>query len=297
MKLSALIEDVETKGFDVTNCTVDNGNCTLSFRETESHRPQQGAKVAAISEMEIKAISRRFMRKPELFSSVREWCNMGDADKYISTGDQILIPSLHIPETNCEGEVFKEIDLKDVVVTAVHVEPRRVVFNFDDILFRHDIDEEESGKPFEETPLGVYLAKHFAEAINRYTGDVSVSLLSYDNVFNGESKDFMSYFKPIKNRIKVLADENDTWYWWLKTPSSSSAADFCGVHHYGYSYYFYASYGGGGVAPAFEITSDKYRTKRCETLWIFCRVYDSLGVCLMSKIHCLTDLKESSEKT
>lgn len=256
MKLSALIEDVETKGFDVTNCTVDNGNCTLSFRETESHHPQQGAKVAAISEMDIKAISRKLMQKPELFSSVREWCNMGDADKYISTGDQILIPSLHIPETNCEGEVFKEIDLKDVVVTAVHVEPRRVVFNFDDILFRHDIDEEESGKPFEETPLGVYLAKHFAEAINRYTGDVSVSLLSYDNVFNGESKDFMPYFKPIKNRIKVLADENDTWYWWLGTPSSSSAAYFCGVSYAGNSGDYFASNSDGGVAPAFEITAE-----------------------------------------
>ena len=188
MKLSAIIDDMESKGFDVTSFIFDDRGYTMSFKETESRRPQQGAKAAAISEMDIKAISRKLMRMPELFSSVREWCNIGDADKYISTGDQILIPSLHIPETNCEGEVFKEIDLKDVVVTAVHVEPRRVVFNFDDILFRHDIDEKESGKPFEKTPLGVYLAKHFAEAINRYTGDVSVSLLSYDNVFNVERR-------------------------------------------------------------------------------------------------------------
>ena len=257
MKLSAIIKDVESKGFDVTSFIVDDGSCTMSFKETESRRPHvQGAKVAAISEMDIKAISRRLMRKPELFSSVREWCNMGDADKYISTGDQILIPSLHIPETNCEGEFFKEIDLKDVVVTAVHVEPRRVVFNFDDILFRHDIDEEESGKPFEETPLGVYLAKHFVEAINRYAGDVSVSLLSYDNVFNMESKDFMPYFKLIGNRIKVLADRNDTWFWWLKTPSSLAAAHFCSVYYNGYGDFNLASNSDGGVAPAFEIAAE-----------------------------------------
>ena len=255
MKLSAIIDDVESKGFDVTSCTVNDGKCTLSFKETESCRPHvQGAKAAAISEMEIKAIGRAVMRNPEVFSSVREWCNMGDADKYTKVGDQILIPSLSVPQAICGGEIFEKIDLKDVVVTAVHVEPCRVVFNFDDILFRHDINEEESKKPFEETPLGVYLAKHFAEAINRYAGDVSVSLLSYDNVFNGGSKDFMPYFKPIKNRIKVLADENDTWYWLMKTKWSDTC--FCSVHGDGNSYHDTASNSGCGVAPAFEITAE-----------------------------------------
>ena len=256
MRLSAIIEDVESKCFEVTSCTVDNGNCTLTFREAESRRAhEQGAK-AVISEMEIKAISRRFVRKPEVFSSVREWCKMGDADKYINVGDQILIPSLYIPRTSCEDEDFEEIKLKDVVVTAVHVEKSRVVFNFDDILFQHDIDSGCSGKPFDETPLGIYLAKHFADALKEFTGDVKVSLLSKENVFDETSGDFMPYFKPVKNRIKVLADENDTWYWWLKTPNASDSSHFCFVSVGGYANLSYYAGGAGGVAPAFEITAE-----------------------------------------
>ena len=130
------------------------------------------------------------------------------------------------------------------------------MFNFEDILFRHDVDYKESGKPFEETPLGVYLAKHFTKALEEYTGKVNVSLLSKDNVFNENSKDFMPYFKPIKNRIKSLAFENDTWWWWLGTPHASNSTDFCLVTSNGYSGSNDASDSDGGVAPAFEFTAD-----------------------------------------
>lgn len=152
-----------------------------------------------------------------------------------------------------EGEDFDAINLKDVIVTAVHVEPRRVVFNFEDILFRHDIDEECSGKAFEETPLGVYLATHFSEALEKYIGKVKVSLLSKENVIDESNENFMPYFKPVKNRIKVPADENDTWYWWLKTPSAPNSASFWYVYHDGRSGNVIASHSNCGVAPAFEI--------------------------------------------
>ena len=200
---------------------------------------------------EIKAVGRQVVKTADLFPSIREWCRSGKADKYINVGDQILIPNLKVPAVeDCEGEAFDEIDLKDVIVTVVHVEPHRVVFNFEDILFRHDIDEAESGKPFEETPLGVYLAEHFSATLKEYTGDVKATLLTRDNVFNEESADFMPYFKAIKNRIKVLAFENDTWYWWLKTPRASNSSHFCTVNGYGDSDYDLAS-AEGGVAPAF----------------------------------------------
>ena len=191
------------------------------------------------------------------FSIVKGYVRDGTADKHIKVGDKVTLPHFKIPAAkDCEGEEFDEIDLENVVITAVHVEPHRVVFNFEDILFRHDVDYKESGKPFEETPLGVYLAKHFTKALEEYTGKVNVSLLSKDNVFNENSKNFMPYFKPVKNRIKALAFENDTWWWWLGTPYASNSTAFCYVNHYGYSHVNIASNTGGGVAPAFEFTAD-----------------------------------------
>lgn len=246
MKLSPIISDIEEKGFEISKCTVESGtDCTISFRKSEQNPTAH-----------VATIIRSTVSKSDLFSKVREWCNLGKADKHLNAGDKILIPALHIPKTNCEDEDFEEIDLQDVIVTAVHVEPNRVVFNFDDILFRHDIDSKCSGKSFDKTPLGIYLAKHFADRLKEYTGNVKVSLLSRENVFDENSKNFMPYFKPIKNRIKVLANENDTWWWWLGTPSASSSSRFCSVYISGFSYYGYAGNSDGGVAPAFEITAE-----------------------------------------
>ena len=66
----------------------------------------------------------------------------------------------------------------------------------------------------------------------------------------------MPYFKAIKNRIKVLAFDNDTWWWWLNTPCASHASNFCRVGGYGDGDSNNASYSDGGVAPAFEFTAD-----------------------------------------
>ena len=256
MKVALLAQSIEDLGAEILNITKKNtfggGNVyQIDIAEPASANP------AKIEHSEVKTLPPADIFTTDVFSTIKKCCNEGVADANIKPGQKILIPHFKVPAVkDCEGEEFDEIDLENVVIIAVHVEPRRVVFNFEDILFRHDVDYEESGKPFEETPLGVYLAEHFAKALKEYTGKVNVSLLSKDNVFNEDSKDFMPYFKAIKNRIKVLAFENDTWWWWLGTPYASNASNFCAVSGYGDSGYYYASYSDGGVAPAFEFTAD-----------------------------------------
>ena len=246
MTLSAIISDIEEKGFEITKCTVESGtDCTISFRKPEQNSTAHAA-----------TIIRSSASKSELFSKVRDWCNLDEADKHINAGDQILIPSLSVPAMLCEEEEFEEINLQNIAVTAVHVEPNRVVFNFDDILFRHDIDSKCSCKSFDKTPLGIYLTKHFADMLKEYKGNVKVSLLSRENVFDENSKNFLPYFKPIKNRIKVLTNENDTWWWWLGTPYASNSAAIGSVNVSGISSYVHACISDGGVAPAFEITAE-----------------------------------------
>lgn len=264
MKIALLAQQIEDLGAEILNIskkkTFDGNVYTVDIAEPGIREEQEEkAESRKVEYAEIMSIAHPCVYSTTIFQMLRKWCNNGEADKYVTAGQQILIPHFKVPAVkDCEGEEFDEIDLENVVITAVHVEPHRVVFNFEDILFRHDVDYEKSGKPFEETPLGVYLAKHFANYLRReYTlTQVNVSLLSKDNVFNEDSKDFMPYFKAIKNRIKVLAFENDTWWWWLKTPDASNASNFCFVDGYGYSSNFTASRSDGGVAPAFEFTAD-----------------------------------------
>lgn len=256
MKIALLAQSIEDLGAEILNITKKNAFGGGNVYQIDIAEPAS-ANPAKIEHSEVKTLPPADIFTTDVFSTIKKCCNEGVADANIKPGQQILIPHFKVPAVkDCEGEEFDEIDLENVVITAVHVEPRRVVFNFEDILFRHDVDYEESGKPFEETPLGVYLAEHFAKALKEYTGKVNVSLLSKDNVFNEDSKDFMPYFKAIKNRIKVLAFENDTWWWWLKTPYASNSTYFCNVSILGNSGHSNASYSDGGVAPAFEFTAD-----------------------------------------
>lgn len=256
MKIALLAQQIEDLGAEILNITKKNASGGGNVYQIDIAEPAS----AVLEKTLEKAVEHiEVGNAPTYFLRVNDFIRDGVADKHIKVGDKIVIPHFKVPAViDCECEKFDEIDLENVVITAVHVEPHRVVFNFEDILFRHDVDYEESGKPFEETPLGVYLAKHFANYLRReYTlTQVNVSLLSKDNVFNEDSKDFMPYFKAIKNRIKVLAFENDTWCWWLKTPDASNSTSFCVVYSTGGSGDYNASHTDGGVAPAFEFTAD-----------------------------------------
>ena len=129
-----------------------------------------------------------------------------------------------------------------------------MLFNFENILFKHCIDEDYvEGSNFEETELGDYLKGAFKNALVKAIG-VNIrdcSLLTREQVF-----DDLEYFKSRKNRIKVLSDDSDTWWWWTKSPSASNATYFCRVGDTGGSASIIAGHSNGGVAPAFLITRD-----------------------------------------
>ena len=139
-------------------------------------------------------------------------------------------------------------------VIAVDVRKDGVLFNFENILFRHCIDDDyEEGGNFEETELGVYLKDAFKNALEKSicVGVYDCSLLTKEQVFED-----LEYFKSRKNRIKVLSDDSDTWWWWTKSPNASNSTYFCHVSSLGNSYTSTASGSNGGVAPAFLITRD-----------------------------------------
>ena len=188
--------------------------------------------------------------KPMTFRDVKQAVNSLEADKYVKVGDRFYIKKFTVKATGS----FEEINLENVPVIAVDVRKDGVLFNFENILFRHCIDEDyvKSGD-FEETELGGYLKNAFRNALVKAIGvDVKdCSLLTKEQVFED-----LEYFKSRKNRIKVLNDDSDIWWWWLKSPGASYSTTFCIVTGSGSSYNNSASYGNGGVAPAFLITRD-----------------------------------------
>ena len=221
---------------------------------------EQGYKFAGFSENQMGLINIAIESKNDSDIRLEEprktltWAgnNFGvvktEADKYVKVGDRFYIEKLKVKATGS----FKKIELKNVPVIAVDVREDGVLFNFERILFRHCIDEEiVDGGEFEETELGDYLKNTFKNALEKAISvDVKdCSLLTREQVFED-----LEYFKSRKNRIKTLLDDSNTWYWWLKTPSSAYSTTFCLVYSNGYSHATVASLSGGGVAPAFLIT-------------------------------------------
>ena len=188
--------------------------------------------------------------KPMTFRDVKQAVNSLEADKYVKVGDRFYIKKFTVKATGS----FEEINLENVPVIAVDVRKDGVLFNFENILFRHCIDEDyvKSGD-FEETELGGYLKNAFRNALVKAIGvDVKdCSLLTKEQVFED-----LEYFKSRKNRIKVLNDDSDIWWWWLKSPDASNSTTFCNVINNGNSYSSNDGGSNGGVVPAFLITRD-----------------------------------------
>jgi hypothetical protein len=174
-----------------------------------------------------------------------------EADKYVKVGDRFYIEKLTVKATGS----FEKINLEKVPVIAVDVRKDGVLFNFENILFRHCIDDDyEEGGNFEETELGVYLKDAFKNALEKAicVGVYDCSLLTKEQVFED-----LEFFKSRKNRIKVLSDDSDTWWWWTKSPYDSDSAFFCNVGSSGSRISGSSAIcGTGGVAPAFLITRD-----------------------------------------
>jgi len=204
------------------------------------------------SKNEPRTMHMQYMRQN--FEAVQELCDKGTASKFLNVGDTLTIPHLHVDSCNC----FDVVDLYNVNVIVVKVGKDEVLFNFENVLFTHAIDEDYVvGAAYKSTLLGIYLQDIFAKGLSK---SISVkvkdcSLLAYNNIFNSASDEYIGYFWPIKNRIKVFQEENDTTWWWLSTPYASNALYFCIVDNNGHSNTTGANYISGGVAPAFLITA------------------------------------------
>lgn len=227
---------------------------------------EQGYKLAGLSEkaMGMINIAIESNKVPEKDSNIEveesekamtfqgvKWASKNlEADKYVKVGDRFYIDKLTVKATGS----FEKINLENVPVIAVDVRKDGVLFNFENILFRHCIDDDyEEGGKFEETELGVYLKDAFKNALEKAicVGVYDCSLLTKEQVFED-----LEYFKSRKNRIKVLSDDSDIWWWWTKSPNASNSTGFCYVGYSGISHYGYAGSSSGGVAPAFLITRD-----------------------------------------
>lgn len=245
--IQALIKAVKEQGFKVQSLNLKHRD-EFDFIKLELLRNRQAepSVCKATDNIELN------------FESVQELCNKGTASKFLNVGDKLTIPHLYV--NSCNG--FDVVDLYNVNVIAVKVGKEEVLFNFENVLFTHSIDENyKVGVAFKSTPLGIYLQTIFAEGLSKSI-NVKVkdcSLLAYNNIFNNASDEYIEYFEPIKNRIKVFQKENDTAWWWLSTPFASDAAHFCDVHSDGDSGHGGASISFGGVVPAFLITAKEVK--------------------------------------
>jgi hypothetical protein len=251
-EITGLIRAIEEQGYVIN--MVDRSEMQKSNRDVYAGITIKASKY--IGKTKNDDVCDSIFDKASSFSDIQKYCDEGIADKHLFEGEKICIKNLSIPKVESRhiGE-FEEIDATDVAVTVIKVEPSKVIFNFERILFRHCIDEDFDGDTFEETQLSKYLSGVFAEGLEKSIGIkvFDVGLLSEENVFDTSSKFFMPYFMERKNRIKTLLDDSDVWWWWTKSPYASDSAAFCNVHYYGNSDAHGAGHSGGGVAPAFAV--------------------------------------------
>jgi len=233
-----LIKAIEEQGYKLAGLS-ENGMGIINIAIESNNVPEKDSNIE-VEESE----------KAMTFQGVK-WASKNlEADKYVKVGDRFYIEKLTVKETGS----FEKINLENVPVIAVDVRKDSVLFNFENILFRHCIDDDyEEGGNFEETELGVYLKDAFKNALEKAicVGVYDCSLLTKEQVFED-----LEYFKSRKNRIKVLSDDSDTWWWWTKSPDASNSTGFCAVTNGGDSGNINASGCIGGVAPAFLITRD-----------------------------------------
>ena len=203
------------------------------------------------------------------FSLSQEVLRSGDPS-LLNIGDFIRV-EFDVPAAKHDGVLFPALHV-DGKVQIIEVVDGKIIFNFDEIIFLSAInakDVNEGG--IHASALGKYLNTEFLDAFG--IGDVllacngtwekgkehKISLLTAYELFGDEdywepeSNYFdepqqFSFFKKIKNRIKVW--EDDTHWYWTASARASSAAYFCICGYHGYCSRINAS-AAGGVAPVF----------------------------------------------
>jgi hypothetical protein len=182
---------------------------------------------------------------------------------FFNIGDFIHV-SFEVPATEHQGVKFGKLKVENAKVQIVEILSDRVIFNFDEILFKSAINAADSNEGgFMDSALSHYLNTEINDAmgisdllITNHDG-MNYSLLTAYELFGKseywESKtnwnnEQMPYFKNEKNRIKVL--DNETCCYWTSSTYAAAASSFCSVDDGGYARAADAGYA-GGCAPAF----------------------------------------------
>jgi hypothetical protein len=184
----------------------------------------------------------------------------------LNLGDFIRV-EFDVPSATYDGVDFPARHIK-ADVRIVEVVDDKAIFNFDEIIFCSAINaKDKNAGGFHISALAKYLNAEFLQAMNvpgllANNNGLYVSLPTATELFgDGEywepesnykevfdEPEQLSFFRQIKNRIKVF--EDDTHWYWTASASASSAAAFCYVNSNGISIYYNAS-AAGGVAPVF----------------------------------------------
>lgn len=174
----------------------------------------------------------------------------------LKIGDSVELPEFTVPETTVEGA--NELHFNEQVVndtaTVYDIKDNKLYLVFDHALLQSAMDLNNE-IIWRNTQLHRYLKEHFKLAMNK-AGIFAkkVSLLSKDKLFGDNS---LPFFRNGKNRVVFDKDENNSLWYWLKTPYEEATVEyFYSASGIGYSDYSCASYASSFVRPCFVISKE-----------------------------------------
>lgn len=194
---------------------------------------------------------------PITWNEIKEAIAAGKAKELLAVGDYISV-------------MLKDGTPMRIAVAGIdHYNENEVIFAFKDIMPNEKpMNAEYANRGgYEASDMRTYLNEElFAllpddlqEVIKERRGD-KLWLFSRREVFGEDSMDYrykspeddkqLPYYEDMANRVKLR--NGDTDWWWLASPSSAIASNFCYVNNYGDSYGHNAS-ASSGVAPGFCI--------------------------------------------
>lgn len=180
-------------------------------------------------------------------------------------GDFLYV-SFEVPEAKYDGFEFKKLKIVSAKVVIVEKTPNRLIFNFDEIIFKSSVNVKDTNKGgFSQSDLSKYLNGAFLEAMGikdylvstkdrcHITLPTAYELFGDSEYWEAESNFFdepkqFNYYESEKNRVKVF--ENETHWHWTSSARAASSSSFAYVLDDGVSHSCCAS-AVGGVAPAF----------------------------------------------
>jgi hypothetical protein len=237
---------------EVTGCNLSGVGCTPAIPPTTYMGEKRDLRLLLAGSGWLDTLQR-----------VENFCVQGISGA-IHPGDYLEIP-LKVKAAKFSGVEYEAMDLESTVLTVTHVFKNRVIFCFEDVIFSAPINKDDTNKGgFKDSALAKYLNTTFLEPFSEIKDFLAISKdelritlpTRYEVFGEGEPEANwtdepcqLDYFKRRKNRIKVDRDDDTMWYW-LSTPYSASAANFCYVNANGHTGHDNAS-AVGGCAPAF----------------------------------------------